>query len=205
MTDTTAFVEICLEQLRRGDDRVRDAIISRVSARMVVLADRMLRRSRRVARWVEKEDLAQRAAMRLHQALAELAPSTPEELLNFAALQLRRELCDLARHHLRAHGHGANYDSDAGRRLMAGSMLTAVDESNSHSGAHALAGWTEFHAYVDTLPADEKRVFNLLWYDGLTQVEAATVLGISERQLRRHWQSARLMIRKKFGDSGRFW
>ena len=205
MADTTAFFEECLNQLRRGDVHVRDAIISRVSERMIVLADRMLRRSPRLARWVEKEDLGQQATMRLHRSLANLAPATPQELLNLAAIHIRRELCDLARHHLGPRSYAANHDSRARQKLFSGGIQTAQGASDSDSDAHALAGWTEFHAFVETLPEHEKNVFCLLWYDGLNQSEAANVLGISERQLRRHWQSARLMIRNKFGDSGRFW
>jgi RNA polymerase sigma factor (sigma-70 family) len=41
------------------------------------------------------------------------------------------------------------------------------------------------------LPADEREVFDLVWYQGLTQDKAATLLGISEATLKRRWLSAR--------------
>ena len=57
-----------------------------------------------------------------------------------------------------------------------------------------LAGWGEFHAQVEKLPADELEVVNVLYYEGLTQEEAAKVLGISFRTLKRRWHSARLTL-----------
>jgi RNA polymerase sigma-70 factor (ECF subfamily) len=44
------------------------------------------------------------------------------------------------------------------------------------------------------LPDKEREVFNLLWYEGLSQQEAASVLSIDVRTVKRHWQSARIMI-----------
>jgi DNA-directed RNA polymerase specialized sigma24 family protein len=34
----------------------------------------------------------------------------------------------------------------------------------------------------------------LLWYEGLTQPEAATVLGVSLKTVKRRWQDARLFL-----------
>ena len=36
-----------------------------------------------------------------------------------------------------------------------------------------LADWTEFHEQVDALTDEHREVFNLLWYQDLTQAEAA--------------------------------
>jgi len=57
-----------------------------------------------------------------------------------------------------------------------------------------LAQWREFHEQVEALPTDEQEVFNLLWYQGLSQAEAAALLNMSERTLQRRWQAARLKI-----------
>ena len=37
-------------------------------------------------------------------------------------------------------------------------------------------------------------MFDLLWYQGLTQAEAAQALGVPERTLRRRWQAIRLRL-----------
>ena len=49
-------------------------------------------------------------------------------------------------------------------------------------------------------PAEEREVFGLLWYDGLTQEEAAAVLETSVRTIKRRWQSARFLIARTFED-----
>jgi RNA polymerase sigma-70 factor (ECF subfamily) len=44
------------------------------------------------------------------------------------------------------------------------------------------------------LPAEDREVFDLIYYQGLSQAEAAGLLDISERTLQRRWQSARLAL-----------
>jgi RNA polymerase sigma factor (sigma-70 family) len=62
-----------------------------------------------------------------------------------------------------------------------------------------LAAWTEFHEQVERLPEEEREVFSLLWYKGLSQAEAAEVLGVSDRTIKRRWQSARLHLHEALG------
>jgi RNA polymerase sigma-70 factor (ECF subfamily) len=71
------------------------------------------------------------------------------------------------------------------------------DPSNSTFNPVSLSVWTEFHEAVENLPEIERKIFDLLWYQEHTQAEAAKILGISERQLRRNWQSARLMLQDR--------
>jgi RNA polymerase sigma factor (sigma-70 family) len=44
---------------------------------------------------------------------------------------------------------------------------------------------------VDALPAEEREVFDLVWFQGLSQPQAAALLGVSEATLKRRWWSAR--------------
>jgi RNA polymerase sigma-70 factor (ECF subfamily) len=60
-----------------------------------------------------------------------------------------------------------------------------------------LAAWAEFHEQIQGLPHEERQVFDLLWYQEMTQPEAAALLGMSERTLKRRWQSARLRLHDK--------
>ena len=53
-----------------------------------------------------------------------------------------------------------------------------------------LALFTEVHEEVEQLPPDQREVFDLCYYQGLTQAEAAQVMGISERTVGRLWIAA---------------
>ena len=54
----------------------------------------------------------------------------------------------------------------------------------------------EFHQKVEELPKEQREVFDLLYYHGVTQPEAAQVLGMSERTLKRRWQETRQAMYK---------
>src|SRR5262249_22104976 len=57
-----------------------------------------------------------------------------------------------------------------------------------------LAAWSEFHEQIGALPDEEREVFDLLWYQGLSQAEAAELLEVSGRTVKRRRQAARLKL-----------
>ncbi len=198
MTETTFFLENCLERLKSGDLDARDELIARVSCRLRVLVRQMLQDYPRVARWEQADDLFQEAAIRLHRCLAEVIPATPQDFFSLAALQIRRELRDMARHYFGPEGHAAKHVSAAPNASNPSFLSERFEPFDSSLNPERLAIWTEFHAAVDRLPEIEKRVFDLLWYNELSQTVAAKMLQISVRHLRRHWQSARLKLQEQF-------
>ena len=200
MADTTFFLNDCLDRLKRGELGARDELIGGASRRLVALANQMLQQNQRIARWEGADDLFQRAAIRLHQSLAEVVPPTAEDFLRFAAAKLRRELIELARHYYGPLGLGANHATPVPGCKTADEAFQNAAWIAEYS-PQRLALWTEFHSAVDRLPEIERRVFDLLWYHQLTQVEAAQILKVPERQLRRYWQSARLNLRRLIGDT----
>jgi RNA polymerase sigma factor (sigma-70 family) len=200
MSETTLFLENCLARLKSGDDRARDELVTRVSRRLMVLSERMLRDYPGVSRWEQADDLFQQASVRLHKCLADVVPATPADFLRLAGLQLRRELIDMARHYFGPNGHGANHASDYVSCKQSLHSVVGDLPDDSGTSPESLAMWTEFHTVVESLPEPERAVFDLLWYHELTQAEAAEVLNVNERQIRRYWQSARLKLRKLMGD-----
>ena len=100
---------------------------------------------------------------------------------------IRRTLLDLAKHHLGPHGHGANHHTDG----EGGAMNDRAEQPED------LEGWSAFHAQVEGLPDEEREVVGLLYYEGLTQEEAAAVLGVGLRTVKRRWQSARCILRQR--------
>jgi RNA polymerase sigma-70 factor (ECF subfamily) len=149
----------------------------------------MLKSFPRLSRWEQTSDVFQNAVIRLCKALKETVPQTAQHFLNLAALHIRRELIDLSRHHFGPQGPGAHHDTDNGK-----DQAPVMVASETTLEPSKLARWTEFHEQVEALPQEEREVFNLLWYQGVSQPDAATLLNVSIRTLERRWQSARLKL-----------
>src|SRR5262245_15871701 len=118
---------------------------------------------------------------------------TSRDFFRLAALNIRRELLDLAKHYYGPQGQGAHHASSPGGDASADAPQGADPADLSHEPGR-LAIWGEFHRHIGGLPDEEREVFDLLWYQGLGQAEAAELLGISERTLKRRWQAARLSL-----------
>jgi RNA polymerase sigma factor (sigma-70 family) len=61
--------------------------------------------------------------------------------------------------------------------------------------------WQAFHQGVEQLPEDQREVVNLIYYHGWTQVEAAHLLQVSERTVRRRWESALAQLHRLLTDA----
>jgi RNA polymerase sigma factor (sigma-70 family) len=182
-------------RLQAGEAEARDRLIACAFERLDSLARRMLRDFPRVARWEQASDIRQAALIRLRRALEKGPPETVRDFLRLAACQIRRELIDLARHYQgplgpdRHHGRvvgGAGSGRD--------SSLPAADPVDTTHEPVRLAAWTELHERIEALPEDEREAFELLWYQGMTRSDVATLLGVNERTVQRRWQAARLRL-----------
>jgi RNA polymerase sigma-70 factor (ECF subfamily) len=190
--NTTTKLQFWLDLMQAGDGQARQELMGHACERLRKLTRRMLRGYPLVRRWEQTDDVLQNSMMRLYRALADLTPESLRHFYSLAGVQIRRELLDLAKHHARSDG--------AAER----EMKDEADESDDPSN---LAEWTEFHEQVEALPDDEREVFNLLWYEELTQAEAAEILGIAVRTVIRRWQAARVrlyrVLQEEAQDDGR--
>jgi DNA-directed RNA polymerase specialized sigma24 family protein len=103
---TTVQVEHWLNRLRDGDDAARNLLFQQASRRLEKLAEYMLRGYPGVGRWEQSEDVLQNALLRLNRALSEQTPESVRHFFNLAALAIRRELLDLAKHYQGPLGQG---------------------------------------------------------------------------------------------------
>ncbi len=152
----------------------------------------MLRAFPGVRRWEETDDIFQNAVMRMFESLKEAKFASIEEFYRFASLIIRRELIDLSRRYHGPLGLGVQHAT----RAQAADSLNS-DRLDPDSDTHEpsrLALWTEFHEKMELLSDEERQTFDLLWYQELTQADAAKVLNISERTVQRRWQQARLKM-----------
>ena len=53
---------------------------------------------------------------------------------------------------------------------------------------------------IESLPEDEREVFDLVGIQGLTIPEAATVIGVSERTVQRRLHRARALLAEQLAD-----
>lgn len=184
----TLWLHDRVARLRGGDRAAADELLGAVAARLDRLAHRMIRDFPPVRTGADTGDVVQGAMLRLVTALRDVRPDSTREFAGLAALQVRRELLDLARH------FGAR---GAGQRLA--DPGTADFGTAGGENPADLELWARFHAAVDGLPAEEREAFGLIYYHGQTRTEAALLLGVSERTVYRWWASACVLLTERLG------
>ncbi|WP_437191357.1 RNA polymerase sigma factor [Planctomicrobium sp. SH527] len=180
-----------------GDTSAQEALLDHACDRLLRLTRKMFHGYPNLRRWEQTDDVFQNSMVRLHRALADVRIESVRHFFNLAAVQVRRELLDLAKHHFGPEGNGANHHTDGQPADEDGGSL-----HNNADEPEDLSSWSEFHQQVEKLPEDELEVMNLLYYEGLTQEEAAQVLGISFRTLKRRWQAAKLRLHEELNRDG---
>jgi RNA polymerase sigma-70 factor (ECF subfamily) len=183
-----------LDRLRAGDESARKELLNCACERLTRLTRKMLKSYSRLKRWEQTDDVMQNAVLRLYRALGEVRPATAADFFRLAALNIRRELLDLAKQYYGPRGRGTKHATVEGRQPAEGDDPAVFDPADISVGPDRLAAWTEFHNQVERLPDEAREAFDLLWYQGLSQAEAASLLNVSERTIKRRWQSARLKL-----------
>lgn len=186
-------MQACLDRLRGGDPSAREDLLRVSQERLLRMTRKMLDSFPAVRRWEQSDDVLQKVLLRLNEGLSKLSLDSPRDFLRLAAARIRHVLIDLLRHYYGPEGLGAHHATPGGagtERL--GPAPGGTDDPSQ------LLWWTEFHERAGALPADERETFELLWYHGLTQEEAAALLGVSVRTVRRRWQAARLRLAQAF-------
>lgn len=194
---STTRLQGWLERLRAGDTSARDELLRHCAKRLEELTRKKLRGFSIVKAHEETDDVYQKAVMRLLRSLERVELASVRDFFGLASAHIRRELIDLHRHYSAKHNRGISHnpvptDDDSGPSLPEHGCTT--DEAGK------LAEWAELHQMAAQLPEEEREVFDLLWYQDLTQAEAAVVLEVSERTVLRRWMAARLRLREYLRD-----
>jgi RNA polymerase sigma-70 factor (ECF subfamily) len=195
--DTLVQIEGWVARLQAGDRAARDALLACATERLRRLAHRMLQAYPRVRRWEQTDDVVQNALLRLCRTLSDVPPRTAADFLRLASLNIRREVLDLVKHCYGPQGHGAHHATVSPEAEDSSPLPEATAGPPWEPSRLAARG--EFHRKVECLPDEEREVFDLLWSQGLSQAEAAGLLQVSERILKRRWQSARLRLYEALG------
>jgi RNA polymerase sigma-70 factor (ECF subfamily) len=186
---------LLLERLRAGDAAARNDLIHHCRNRLRLLTRQMLRRFPGVRQWEETSDVLQKVLVRLDRALQTVHFETPRDFLRLATTQIRRELIDLVRHLYGPNGLGANVVAPG----QGNDGVAPPDPSDGTADPYHLAQWHDLHCQIAALDEDQRELWELCYYQGMTQVEAADVLAVSHTTFKRRWQKARLQLRKRLG------
>jgi RNA polymerase sigma factor (sigma-70 family) len=181
MNSSTTSLQRLLDDASFGKPQVYDELLRHACERLRLLARKRLHGFSDLRRWADTDDVLQQAMLRLHRCLAEVKPPTVAAFFGLAALQIRRELLDLSKSVFGPEGIGANHHTDGD-----GSIVTEQ--------AVMPASWERFNELTESLPEDERQVVELLFIHEMTQEEAASVLGVSLRTVKRRWLAARLRL-----------
>ncbi len=190
----TLQIQGYLDRLRGGDEAARGELLNSACERLRRLTRKMIKGYPNVRRWEQTDDVLQNAILRLQRTLHQLPIETARDFFRLAALHIRRELLDLARHYYGPHGAGAHHESHSNTPADSKHTSTPDDPSDVTHEPIRVATWSAFHEQVAALPDKEREVFELLWYQGLTQVEAAELLHVDVRTIKRRWLSARMSL-----------
>lgn len=173
-----------LAAARGGDDAARERLIAAIYAELRRSARRELRRFRGVET-LQTTALVHEAYLRL-LAGESLEYENRAHLLGVAAIAMRRLLLDRARQRMSAkRGAGVRHET-----------LDTRAEEIAESPAEELVALDEALTQLEALDPRLAKVVELRFFGGLTEAETATVLGSSERTVRRDWTKARVILHR---------
>jgi len=175
-----------------GSSDAFGSLLNRFEGRFRFLTSHMLRGFPRLQRWEQTDDVFQVAMMRLMKSLTSARPESVGQFVGLAATQMRRTLLDLSRHHFGKQGRGQHHQSMDGNAADDPGGV-AHRPSASHEPV-TMEDWTAFHVAIENLAEELRQAFELIWYAGLNQTEAATTLGVSRRTLIRRLNQARTTL-----------
>ena len=191
---TSTAVQRYLDQMA-GDapaEPIIGALLERSVRRLQHLCAGLLHRSyprlTRPPLNLQADELLGAVVERLLKALREARPGTARQFFALASQHMRWELNDMAR----------RFDEQLAAVELREVLVPAP--ASSESGLSP-AGRRILEA-IEGLPADEREAFDLVKIQGLTHAEAAQMLGVSLRTVRR-WVSRSLrLLTARLGDLG---
>jgi RNA polymerase sigma factor (sigma-70 family) len=188
--DASVHLQALIDRAGAGDRAARQQLLDRACDRLRRLAARIFHESFPALRdRHELDSVVHETWLRLAQALEVANPPTVADFFRLAAHKIRQVLLDMADRQRRL----------AAREAVGLSGITQAPADGTYDPAR-LAEWTEFHRRVDTLPADQRAVFEMHHYLGLTQAEVARVLGLHPRKVSYLWIEATEQLAEGMAD-----
>lgn len=173
--------------------RARDEVIKLAYDRYRSLATLMLNDMSALRKTVQSDDVYQNAWVALHKAFETVEPQDEKHLRSLIRQHVRWQLLEMLRS-----PNFKNWEDfgPAGSASEAPEARVAAADSIDPA---KLVEWTEFHTQAGKLPEREREVFDRIYYDGLSQQEAADELGCSVALIKLRWAEAKKSLSDKLG------
>ena len=194
---TTAAVQQYLDELAdlRGDapaEPIVRALLSRAVDRLHQLCASLLYRSYpRLTRGplnLQTEEMLSAVVERLIKAMRQFRPTTVRQFFALCNQHMRWELNDLAR----------RLDSTEGVTTSLSESFAGVATSGSTPPVGPKL--TRILQAIEALPDEEREVFNLVQVQGMTQGEAAEVVGVSAKTVQRRLHRSLILLNAALSD-----
>jgi RNA polymerase sigma-70 factor (ECF subfamily) len=190
---TTAVIQRYLDALSEdtaSEPAVRE-LLERAVGRLRLLCATLLHKSYpRLTRPpvnLETDELLGGVVAGFLAALRATCPRTVRQFFGLAAQHMRWQLNDLAR----------RLDERPAVAVLAESGVAAPPES---AASCLTPDGRRMLGEIDRLPEDEREAFDLVRIQGLTRLEAAGVIGVSEKTVQRRLNRARLLLAERLAD-----
>ena len=202
--ESTTVLQGFLERAITGDVAARQRLLELTRDRLMRHARRFLHGHYvRLEPFAQTDDVVQQLYVKILQNQDRFwvnADGEPvrslAEFFGHTSAWMRDVLCDQLR---KAYGRDDNHP--AVLPLDGGPADTGLpyEPFSSTLDGEKLRRWTEFHEAVARLPDELRAVFDLLWYQGLPQAEAAALLGVAVPTVKLRWMKARLRVQEALG------
>lgn len=189
---TTAVVQRYLDELAGNApaEPIIRALLDRAVRRLHQLCTTLLHRGyprlTRPPLNVQSDEMLSAVVERLLKALREARPATVRQFFALAGQHTRWELNDLAR----------RLDGQPRAAELPDGLVPAPASSDSGLTSE---GRRMIEA-IDGLPADEREAFDLVRIQGLTQAEAAELLGVAPKTVKRRLDRGLCLLTERLGD-----
>ena len=194
--DTTAAVQRYLDELANlhgeapAEPIVRELLATAVDRLHLLCRTLLFRSYPRLTRpplGLQTEEMLDAVVERLLKAMREVRPPTVRQFFALANQHMRWELNDLAR----------RLDEESRAVELRESSVPAPAESSASQLSPNIRRIMES---IESLPEEEREVFNLVRIQGMTQTEAAAVLEVSVKTIQRRLNRGLMVLANKLGD-----
>jgi RNA polymerase sigma-70 factor (ECF subfamily) len=204
--NSTTVLQDHLERALTGDVNARQRLLELTRDRLVHHARFFLHgRYARLEPFAQTDDVVQQLYIKILRNQDRFwvnADGRPlrslAEFFGHTSAWMRDVLCDLLR---KEYGRDDNRPAALPLEGAGSESGPRHDPSSNTLDGEKLQRWTEFHDAVARLPDDLRAVFDLLWYQELSQAEAAALLGIAVPTVKLRWMKARLQVQQALGGA----